>query len=407
MELPQINMGDFWYDLPDERIAKYPLAQRDQSKLLYWNGNGPVHEHFYQLPDHFSGNEVLFFNNTKVIPARLYFRKETGALIEIFLLGPIAPAVVDVAMLQTAQCDWACTIGNLKTWKNGIVLERTLEIAGQNIQLSAALLDAPSMHVRFTWTGNLPLTSILEAAGQTPIPPYLQRAAEESDRHTYQTVYSKKDGAVAAPTAGLHFTPEIMGALAHKGVDLQEVTLHVSAGTFKPVKVENAMDHDMHFEQVVVRRTNVEALLHGKKVVCVGTTAMRTLESLYWYGLKLLLDKNAACSIEKTDAYTLPAQFGAMPTVQAAMTAILEKMDAEGQQELQGITQLYIMPGYTFRVCEVLVTNFHQPGSTLLLLVAAFIGEKNWRTVYDAAMASGYRFLSYGDSSYLLKRSKE
>ncbi len=402
MPLPQIDMGDFWYALPDDRIAKYPLEQRDQSKLLYWDGNTAAHQHFYQLPDHFTGNEVLFFNNTKVIPARLYFRKETGALIEIFLLSPTAPAVVDVAMLQTDQCDWACTIGNLKTWKNGIVLERELDMEGQNIKLTATLLDGPNMHVRLAWTGHLPLTSILEAAGQTPIPPYLQRAAEDSDRQTYQTVYSKKDGAVAAPTAGLHFTPEILHTLATKGVDIQEVTLHVSAGTFKPVKVANAIEHDMHFEQVVVLRTNVAALLSGKKVVCVGTTALRTLESLYWYGCKLLLDPSAPFRIEKTDAYTLPTQLDQMPTVAEAMTAILARMDGDDLRELHGITQLYIMPGYQFRVCKALVTNFHQPGSTLLLLVAAFIDPKNWNTVYDSAMANGYRFLSYGDSSFLV-----
>ncbi len=402
MLLPQIDMGDFWYELPDDRIAKYPLAQRDRSKLLYWNGRTAAHQYFHQLPEHFTGNEVLFFNNTKVIPARLYFRKETGALIEIFLLSPIAPAVVDVAMLQTDQCDWACTIGNLKTWKNGIVLERELDMEGQSIRLTATLLDGPNMHVRLAWTGNLPLTSILEVAGQTPIPPYLQRSAEDSDRQTYQTVYSKKDGAVAAPTAGLHFTPEILQTLATKGVDIQEVTLHVSAGTFKPVKVINAIEHDMHFEQVVLQRTNVAALLSGKKVVCVGTTALRTLESLYWYGCKLLLDPTAQFRIEKTDAYTLPAQLGQMPTVAEAVTAILARLDSDGLHELHGITQLYIMPGYQFRVCRALVTNFHQPGSTLLLLVAAFIGQKNWNTVYDTAMANGYRFLSYGDSSFLV-----
>ena len=401
MLLPEIKMSDYWYDLPDTRIAKYPMAQRDQSKLLVGQNGRIAHRVFHEISDLFTGDEVLFFNNTKVIPARLFFRKTTGALIEIFMLNPIAPAVVDMAMQQTAQCDWACTIGNLKTWKNGIVLEREIEVNGQQILLKAELLDATKMHVRFSWEGGLPLVMVLEAAGQTPIPPYLQRNAEDSDRQNYQTIYSKKEGAVAAPTAGLHFTPAVLNQLSAKGVELQEVTLHVSAGTFKPVKVENAMDHDMHFEQVVVQKANIMALMQGKKVVCVGTTASRTLESLYWYGVKLIYNPEAIFTIEKTDAYYLAQNMPQLPTVAQAMQAILDKMERTQSVEIHGITQLYIMPGYTFRVCNALVTNFHQPGSTLLLLVAAFVGKEQWRTIYDTAMASNYRFLSYGDSSFL------
>lgn len=393
-------MRDYWYDLPDQRIAKYPLAQRDHSKLLEWQNGHIRHRHFGEVPHLFSGNELLFFNNTKVIPARLFFRKTTGALIEIFLLNPVAPAVVDVAMQQTAQCDWLCTIGNLKTWKKDLVLEREMEVQGQLVHLKAELLDAAQMHVRFTWDGGFSLVHVLEAAGQTPIPPYLQRAAEDSDRQTYQTVYSKKEGAVAAPTAGLHFTPEVLAAIRDKGVEMQEVTLHVSAGTFKPVKVENAIEHDMHYEQVVVEKSNVEALLSGKKVVCVGTTALRTLESLYWYGVKLAVQPNAPFVVEKTDPYVFAAH-GPLPSVETAMRAVVQRMEATSTNVLHGTTQLYIMPGYEVKVAKGLITNFHQPGSTLLLLVAAFIGPEHWKTVYQAAMDNDYRFLSYGDSSFL------
>ncbi len=312
----------------------------------------------------------------------------------------MAPAVVDVAMQQTAQCDWLCTIGNLKTWKKDLVLEREIEVQGQLVHLKAELLDATHMHVRFTWDGGFSLVHILEAAGQTPIPPYLQRAAEDRDRQTYQTVYSKKEGAVAAPTAGLHFTPEVLAAIQQKGVEMQEVTLHVSAGTFKPVKVENAIEHDMHYEQVVVEKSNVEALLSGKKVVCVGTTALRTLESLYWYGVKLTHQPNSEFVVEKTDPYVL-ANSGPLPSVEMAMRAILQRMEETPTKVLHGTTQLYIMPGYEIKVAKGLITNFHQPGSTLLLLVAAFIGPEHWKTVYQAAMDNDYRFLSYGDSSFL------
>jgi S-adenosylmethionine:tRNA ribosyltransferase-isomerase len=390
-------MPDFWYDLPDERIAKYPLAQRDGSKLLVWEESTIQHRIFGDIPHLFKGDEVLFFNNTKVIPARLFFRKATGALIEIFLLNPIDPEVVDIAMQQTVYCDWSCTIGNLKTWKNGIVLERTLEVKGQPTVLKASLLDAVNMQVKFTWDGGYSWIDILEAAGNIPIPPYLQRTAEESDKQNYQTVYSKKEGAVAAPTAGLHFTKELIDAIKERGVLTQEVTLHVSAGTFKPVKVENAMEHDMHFEQVVVQKANIEALLLGKPVVCVGTTAMRTIESLYWYGVKLMLEPNAPFIIEKTFPYTISEY----PSLPDAMRAILLYMDQNNKTEINGQTQLFVMPTYQFRVCNALITNFHQPGSTLLLLVAAFVGEAHWRAIYDAAMDNNYRFLSYGDSSFL------
>jgi len=397
--LPKIEMRDYSYNLPEERIAKYPLPQRDASKLLVWAGHSIEHRRFSDLPQLFSGEELLFFNNTKVIPARLFFQKATRAVIEIFLLSPQSPALVDIAMGTTATCTWQCTVGNLKSWKNEQVLERTLKIGTETIVLKAALLDRAQMLVKLSWSGGFALPAVLEAAGQTPIPPYLRRAAEASDRSTYQTVYGKKEGAVAAPTAGLHFTPAVLDALHERGVRQYELTLHVSAGTFMPVKVENAIEHDMHFEQVVVERAQVAALCTKQPVVAVGTTSMRTLESMYWYGVKLQLEPETPFVIEKTDAYTLSQQ--PLPDLPTAMQAILDRMERTDSDILHGTTQLYIMPGYQFRVVDALITNFHQPGSTLLLLVAAFTGGNAWRTIYAEALQADYRFLSYGDSSFL------
>jgi S-adenosylmethionine:tRNA ribosyltransferase-isomerase len=396
--LPQINMRDFHYDLPEARIAQYPLAQRDASKLLHWHNGQIEHLTFRDLPDLMSGSEILYFNDTKVIPARLFFEKPTGARIEIFLLTPVAPAVVESAMQQTTTCTWQCTIGNLKSWKDGQILTRMLDLDGKTIELSATLTDRSRMEVRLDWTGDVSLPTVLQAAGQMPIPPYLRRQAEASDATQYQTVYSQKEGAVAAPTAGLHFTEEVLARLDQKGVQRQHLTLHVSAGTFQPVKVDNAIEHAMHFEQVVLKRSNLEALLGGASVVVVGTTAMRTLESVYWYGVRLLQSPDAPFSIEKTDAYLLPQEV----TLEESIKAVLARMTRDGADELHGQTQLYIMPGYRFRVVRGLVTNFHQPGSTLLLLVAAFTGGGSvWKDIYQNAMQNGYRFLSYGDSSYL------
>jgi S-adenosylmethionine:tRNA ribosyltransferase-isomerase len=394
---PTIAMRDFAYHLPDEQIARYPLAQRDASRLLHWRAGQVAHRQFADLPDLLAGDELMFFNDTKVIPARMHFQKPTGARIELFLLSPVEPSVVDVAMQQTATCTWECTIGHLKSWKNDQPLERTLDLASGSHTLRAHLLDRQRMHVRLEWTGGVPLLAILDAAGQMPIPPYLRRAADAADATTYQTVYSRRDGAVAAPTAGLHFTPEVLARLDGRGIRREQLTLHVSAGTFQPVKTDNALDHDMHFEQVVVGRQHLEALLTGRPVVAVGTTSLRTLESLYWYGVRLLADREADFLVKKTDAYELPQHV----PLAAALHAVADRMDRVGASELHGTTQLYVMPGYRMRVCDKLVTNFHQPGSTLLLLVAAFTGGEAWRSIYDAALAEGYRFLSYGDSSLL------
>jgi S-adenosylmethionine:tRNA ribosyltransferase-isomerase len=396
-----LAINDFMYDLPDERIAKYPLPERDAAKLLVWCNGHIDHRIFSQLPDLLTGHETLFFNNTKVIPARLYFRKPSGGLIEVFLLEPSEPHLVELAMRATQSVVYQCTIGNLKRWAEGTTLSRNLDLGhGQQCCLRVTLLDKTAMTVRFEWDmPQLPFARIVEMAGVVPIPPYLNRDSEALDQQRYQTVYSKKEGAVAAPTAGLHFTPAVLEALQQKGIQLEELTLHVSAGTFRPVKLANALEHDMHSEQVIVRRSTIEALLQlDRLVVAVGTTSMRTLESLYWFGVALLRNPDAAFVIEQSTAFEAPTQ---LPSKQEALQAVMDCLERRQWTELFGSTQIYITPGYTFRICEGLITNFHQPGSTLMLLVAAFTGGQAWRDIYSTAMAEGYRFLSYGDSSLL------
>lgn len=395
-----LAISDFTYELPAERIAQYPLAERDASKLLQWRAGAITHHVFRDLPALLTGSEILFFNNTKVIPARLYFRKPTGALVEVFLLEPESPHLVEQAMRSTGPVTYCCTIGNLKRWAEGTTLERDLGTLEHGpCTLRVTLADKADKCVRFEWDGPFPFAKIIELAGMVPIPPYLNRASEALDRQRYQTVYSKKEGAVAAPTAGLHFTPALLEQLQALGVALEALTLHVSAGTFSPVKTEDALAHDMHSEQVVVQRGTVEALLSGRTVVAVGTTSMRTLESLYWFGVLLLQNPDAPFCISQTLALETPPENA--PNKASALEAVLRHFDRTGLSEVYGSTQIYIVPGYRFRVCEGLITNFHQPGSTLMLLVAAFTGGDAWHGIYREALDGSYRFLSYGDSSLL------
>ena len=397
-----ININDYDYPLTEERIARYPLTERDASKLLVWKNGAFDHSVFRQLPEWLSGSELMFFNNTKVIPARMYFRKETGGLIEVFLLSPAEPPVVDLAMRSGPGLVWACTIGNLKRWPEGVALQRVVEVDGEPVTLTATLADRAAQWVRFSWDKpELPFAKLAEASGEAPIPPYLNRAAEESDKTTYQTVYGKREGAVAAPTAGLHFTPAVLERLQQQGIRMEELTLHVSAGTFRPVKAQNAVDHDMHAEQVVVRRSNLEALMAGRSVVAVGTTSMRTLESIYWYGVQLLENPDADFRIEKLAPYSYAG--ASLPDLRTAAKAVLDAMAARNLEELWGSTEIYIFPGYQFRVVDALITNFHQPCSTLLLLISAFTGGDAWKEIYREALARDYRFLSYGDSSLLFR----
>jgi S-adenosylmethionine:tRNA ribosyltransferase-isomerase len=405
-----LNIHDYTYDLPAERIALFPPSKREDSRLLVYDRGQITHSRFHSLTEHLPPDSLLFFNDTKVIPARLHFQKETGAVIEIFLLHPVQPSTLLLEAMQThGACSWQCTIGNLKRWTEGTVLTKKIrskeqEARSEELILRASLIDRDKGTVSFSWEGEWSFAEIISRSGETPLPPYLKREAEASDRERYQTVYAHYEGAVAAPTAGLHFTPEIMDTLRRKNIQTDFLTLHVSAGTFQPVKVERAAEHIMHHEQIVIRRDTILQLLQTDKfIIPVGTTSMRTLESLYWYGVKLLADPGAAFVIGQRDPYT---SSDALPSKKEALAAVLQHMDAHQKDTLAGETSIYIMPGYTFRICQALITNFHQPGSTLILLVAAFIGE-DWKKIYAEALEKGYRFLSYGDSSLLIPLHKD
>lgn len=391
------DLHEFIYDLPADRIAAHPLVERDQSKLLVYDRGAIRHEMFRSVAEQLPAHALLVFNNTKVIPARLQFKKDTGADIEIFLLDPLEPSpVVAMAMIAEGRATWRCAIGNLKKWKPGTSLQK---VAG-DVVLTATLSDRNKGIVHLSWTGGHSFAETISRLGEVPLPPYIKRAAEAADRERYQTVYSKNDGAVAAPTAGLHFTEPVFQSLTERGIATDFLTLHVSAGTFQPIKTTSVQDHLMHAEQVTVTLANVRNLLNNPMVIAVGTTSMRTLESLYWYGVRLLSDPDASFHISQRDPYLLHER---LPDRNEALRAVLNFMEQRGQDRVTGETSIYILPGYTFRVCRGLITNFHQPGSTLIVLVAAFIGP-DWRTVYKSALDNDYRFLSYGDSSLLLPR---
>jgi S-adenosylmethionine:tRNA ribosyltransferase-isomerase len=391
-----IDLTEYQYALPNEKIALYPLVQRDQSKLLVYQNGQIIHSQFTELSNFLPIGCRLFFNNTKVIPARLHFTKETGATIELFLLHPIEPSpLVSLAMEARGSSKWKVVIGNAKRW-NGTMLTK---ISG-SILLKATLVDQDQSIVAFDWSPEeLTFSEVITQMGATPLPPYLKREVEQNDRERYQTIYSKHDGAVAAPTAGLHFTDQVFADLKNKGIKTDFLTLHVSAGTFQPIKVANAWDHNMHDEQIHVTKANLENLQSQSTfTVAVGTTSLRTLESIYWYGVKLQHDSTADFIIGQRDPYLNSVEI----TKEQAIENILRKMGADGTDQLVGKTSIYIVPEYSFKVVDALITNFHQPGSTLMLLVAAFIGS-NWKAVYDQALQNDYRFLSYGDSSLLFK----
>lgn len=398
-----IKISDYNYPLPDERIAKFPLERRDHSKLLVYR-NGDISESvFASLPDYLPAGSLMVFNNTKVIQARLHFRKETGALIEIFCLEPVQPADYAQNFQQTRRSAWLCLVGNLKKWKEG-PLQRQMTVKGQPVTLTARRGEprGTSHWIDFEWDNpDITFADILEVFGELPIPPYLNRPTQESDKQTYQTVYSKIKGSVAAPTAGLHFTPEVLDALRTKGIDLEEVTLHVGAGTFKPVKSEEIEGHEMHTEYIAVSRHTVEQLLaHAGNVTAVGTTSVRTLESLYYIGAALSEHPDASEEELHVRQWT-PYDTSPALTAQEALRNVLGYLDRHGLDTLHTSTQIIIAPGYEYRIVNRIVTNFHQPQSTLLLLVSAFV-KGDWRRIYDYALAHGFRFLSYGDSSLLV-----
>ena len=423
MDTKHIKISDYNYDLPDERIAKFPIAQRDHSKLLVYKHGEVSDDVFHHLPTYLPQGALMIFNNTKVIQARLHFRKETGALIEVFLMEPAEPTDYELMFQTTGHCSWLCMIGNLKKWKEGS-LKRDFEIKGNKLTLSATMRrgDALSSEaqemvakgggtnywVDFDWDNDkVSFAEILEAVGELPIPPYLNRKTEESDKTTYQTVYSKIKGSVAAPTAGLHFTDAVLKDLDAHGIDREEVTLHVGAGTFKPVKSLEIEGHQMHTEYIVVHRRSLEKLIkHECRVIAVGTTSVRTIESLYYMGVHLLKHPEANeedLHVKQWDPYELSEDGNLVDgiTPMQAIQAIIDYLDRNGLEALHSSTQIIIAPGYQYKIVKMLVTNFHQPQSTLLLLVSAFLNG-DWKKVYDYALSHDFRFLSYGDSSLLI-----
>ncbi len=407
MEAKDISIKQYDYPLPDSCIAKFPLAERDSSKLLIYNKGIVSEDVFASLPQHLPEGSLMVFNNTRVIQARLRFRKDTGASIEVFVLEPASPSEYVESFASRGSCSWHCLVGNLKRWKEG-KLSRTITIYGKETTLTATRGEAHGVAhiVYFNWTGDCTWAEVLEAVGELPIPPYLGRETQESDKQTYQTVYSKEEGSVAAPTAGLHFTPAVLAKLGQRGIDCEEVTLHVGAGTFRPVKCEKIGNHEMHTEHIAVARQTIEKLRqHKGNAIAVGTTSVRTLESLYHMGIKAkaLMDggkdtgEGHELHISQWEPYHTPST----PTAEEAMDMLLSYMDKHCIGVLHSSTQIIIAPGYRYRMVSMMLTNFHQPQSTLLLLVSAFVGN-HWRTVYDYALAHGFRFLSYGDSSLLI-----
>lgn len=393
-----VDLKSYTYNLPDEKIALEGTKSRDKSKLLYYQ-KGEINDYqFNAIVDLIPKNSTLFFNNTKVIPARILMARETGAQIEIFLLKPAYNKDIAQALEADHSSAWKCIIGNLKKWKPNEVLSFGFEHQEEHTILKARLIDKEKRLVEFSWNGNLSFAQVLDILGKTPLPPYINRPSNEEDKERYQTVYSKIEGAVAAPTAGLHFTNSILDELKQKGVQESFFTLHVGAGTFMPIKADNVQEHPMHNETMVVPVEAIESILNAEFRIAVGTTSMRTMESLYWYGVKLLEDPNTSFSIGKLYPYQ-PKKPN--PTIAEAFEAILAYARKNNLKELVGETEIFIFPGYTFKVCNGLITNFHQPGSTLILLVAAFIGN-NWRKIYEHALQHNYRFLSFGDSSLLI-----
>ena len=407
MNTKDIQINDYNYPLSDERIAKYPLKERDHSKLLIYKQGKVSEDVFFHVADYLPMGSLMVMNNTKVIQARLHFRKATGALIEIFLLEPALPADYEQMFQSRGRCEWFCLVGNLKKWKEG-QLSRGFTINDHEVTVTAERVGeaTTSQRIAFTWDDNqLSMAELIDSIGELPIPPYLNRKTEECDKTTYQTVYSKIKGSVAAPTAGLHFTADVLATLDNKGIEREEVTLHVGAGTFKPVKSLHIGEHDMHTETFCVKKQTIERLIaHQGHAVAVGTTSVRTLESLYYIGYKMLLQPDAEeqhWHVEQWEPYQMQVAPDDAPTTMEALQAIANYMQRNALTSLHGSTQIIIAPGYNYHIVKMLITNFHQPQSTLLLLVSAFV-HGDWRNIYDYALQHEFRFLSYGDSSLLI-----
>ncbi|MCR5534362.1 MAG: S-adenosylmethionine:tRNA ribosyltransferase-isomerase [Bacteroidaceae bacterium] len=419
MQTKEIQIKDYNYPLPDERIAKFPLSERDSSKLLVYKSGEVMEDTFRSLPQYLPKGALMVFNNTKVIRARLHFRKLStqqgvhGALIEVFLLEPASPIEYQENFIATSECSWYCLVGNSKKWKEGL-LYGEFQISGTSYIITAERVapHGTSYEVRFRWEGGFAFSEVLEALGELPIPPYLNRKTEESDLRTYQTVYSKIKGSVAAPTAGLHFTERVLADLDAHGIEREELTLHVGAGTFKPVKSEEIGDHEMHTEHIAVRLQTIQKLIsHDGKAIAVGTTSVRTLESLYYMGIKaqqLMQESKDTGDAEELhvhqwmpyEVFHNSGEECSKNNVQC-LKSLWDYMQKHHLDVLHSSTQIIIAPGYKFHIVQMMVTNFHQPQSTLLLLVSAFVNG-NWRKIYDFALSHDFRFLSYGDSSLLI-----
>lgn len=392
--MTDIHIKDFSYELPDDRIAKYPLAERDTSKLLVYNKGNISHDIFRNLTAYLPQGALMVYNNTRVIQARLFFQKESGARIEVFLLEPHLPCDYEQIFQARGMCEWKCLVGNSKKWKTGAL---RLCTASENDDIDLQVERVDDSVCRFSWQGDMSFAELLERVGELPIPPYLNRHSEPNDKITYQTVYARIKGSVAAPTAGLHFTDRVLHDIDALGIEREEVTLHVGAGTFKPVKSETISGHEMHSEFISVKRTTIERLIaHGGRAVAVGTTSVRTLESLYYLGVRAY-NRQPLTEVEQWEPYETSPSLTAVEALQA----LLAWMDENGLDVLHTSTRIIIVPGYSYHIVERLITNFHQPQSTLLLLVSALIGN-DWHKVYDYALSHEFRFLSYGDSSILI-----
>jgi S-adenosylmethionine:tRNA ribosyltransferase-isomerase len=404
-----ISINDYFYSLPEDKIAKYPLPERDASKLLIYKEGNITKDIYRNIATHIPENSLLIFNNTKVVEARLLFQKPTGGVIEIFCLEPHSQyADITTAMLQKGKVWWHCLVGGVAKWKKGQTLEKKIHYADKEIILTASFIEKKndSFIIEISWLpAAMSFAEVLNHAGAVPLPPYIKRAPEESDKERYQTVYADKHGSVAAPTAGLHFTSLVFGNLKEKNIKADFVTLHVGAGTFKPVKSETMQEHEMHAEFIDVSRRIIETIITNldSNIIAVGTTSLRTIESLYWLGVKLLATGNDTDSPQGLSQWEAYEMTGSIHSAKDALQALINWMDRNQLERLITKTQILIAPGYNFKIVKGLITNFHQPQSTLLLLVAALVGE-DWRKIYDYALQHDFRFLSYGDGSLLWKK---
>ncbi len=402
-----ININDYNYDLPDEKIAKYPLDERDMSKLLVFDGDKIEEDRFRNISTHLPAGSLLLFNDTKVINARMIFEKETGARIEVFCLDPISPSDYAQAFAQNGRCSWKCLVGNSKKWKDGR-LKKNIIVDGKNLDLYITRVReiGNSFEILFEWDNpDICFSQIIDVAGNIPIPPYLNRNSEDIDKVRYQTVYSHYQGSVAAPTAGLHFTERVMGDLKKCNIQSDAVTLHVGAGTFQPVKTDNAAEHEMHTEHFIVKRTTIEKIVqYLGNITITGTTTVRTVESLFCVGAQIFENKDVDAEefhVSQWEAYEYKDKYDAREILEN----LLSWMTAKGLEYIRCATQIMIVPGFRFRITDRLITNFHQPKSTLLLLLSAFIGDE-WRKVYGYALENNFRFLSYGDSCLFLNKKE-